>query len=120
MQSVTNVDDNTGFRRAWNKAKLIGPKPPLHPVLTWLAANALGPKGRADSATRPASGYGQVAGGLAVGKGPHDPGPAPDRHGSPRNCDTRPSAAKAQQEFVGLFTQVHGLKRRRQALASIH
>ena len=35
MQSSTVVDDSTGPRGAWNKAKLIGPKPPLQPKHVW-------------------------------------------------------------------------------------
>jgi integrase len=35
MQSVRDAADNTGPRSAWNKAKLIGPKPPLQPNHVW-------------------------------------------------------------------------------------
>ena len=35
MQSNRDVDVNTGPRNAWNKAKLIGPKPPLQPKHVW-------------------------------------------------------------------------------------
>lgn len=35
MQSNRDADVNTGPRNAWNKAKLIGPKPPLQPKHVW-------------------------------------------------------------------------------------
>ncbi len=35
MQSNRDVDVNTGPPNAWNKAKLIGPKPPLQPKHVW-------------------------------------------------------------------------------------
>ena len=35
MQSFRDADDNTAARSAWNKAKLIGPKPPLQPKHVW-------------------------------------------------------------------------------------
>jgi len=35
MQSVRDADGDTDLRRAWNKAKLIGPKPPLQPKHVW-------------------------------------------------------------------------------------
>ena len=35
MQSVTDGDGNTAPRSAWNKARLIGPKPPLQPKHVW-------------------------------------------------------------------------------------
>ncbi|MDH3909953.1 MAG: tyrosine-type recombinase/integrase [Rhodospirillales bacterium] len=35
MQSFKDGDDKTGPRNAWNKAKLIGPTPPLQPKHVW-------------------------------------------------------------------------------------
>ena len=35
MQSDSYLEANAGPRSAWNKARLIGPKPPLRPKHVW-------------------------------------------------------------------------------------